>query len=229
MMNDTEAEATIKLFYVELWEWVVNGCKLNPNFNRNAAVCQCFMNWMHARWYDVEQRVNLNDILIKQFTSAGLHVAFPFNNGKAYEYCNEEAWKNSKRICWVAYRANGLPIMSFELQQFYFDIAAWIVTKFNVHDSIFNTDTGLCGNLESWTIKHALSDNEYERLDIELFKSFINAGLNKNFPFNDGTEYGMFCSEKFKYDNEYRVDWVMKRALGDQAINQLSQVLLRCN
>lgn len=102
--------------------------------------------------------------------------------------------------------------MSDELKAFYIALYQWLTKssyakRRNQYD--FSVVAGICGNLNKYCESLGISDHIHKSLIQELQKSFKDAGLDDNYPFNDGS-YISYRDEYSKYDNTDRFNWIKK-------------------
>ena len=95
--------------------------------------------------------------------------------------------------------------MSPQLARFYHEIKAWIDAETPSHRS-FHPGHGLCDNLNDWLIDQRLSSVHC----YELKQQFVDAGLNRTYPFNSG-EHGNYHNEHHTnsiFRNPKRCAWI---------------------
>lgn len=91
----------LKLFYVELLEWLNKGKPYNEVFTRDRGLCVLLATWAQHKGWNEEP---LTDELCRQFIDAGMDTKYPFNKtGLSYR---EESWRygtmdNIQRIAWI--------------------------------------------------------------------------------------------------------------------------------
>ena len=100
----------------------------------------------------------------------------------------------------------GLPA---HLKQFYLEMYHWINNKECKYK--FSPTVGMCCNLHRYAVASNVQPPQRTKLMDMLSGQFINAGLNEDFPFNDGFKY-KYDNEVDKYSNQQRIDWIKKHA-----------------
>ena len=102
-------------FYIDLQEWVSNGCpEGNPhNFDPEVGICNNLFYWAATDKKRVKILSDLKCSLRKQFTTAGLDEIYPFYAGDScdrnlryrVEYLSGTVYKNLARLVWIAKKA----------------------------------------------------------------------------------------------------------------------------
>lgn len=102
--------------------------------------------------------------------------------------------------------------MSEELKQFYKEIQEWIEAECPEHP-VFRPYYGLCWSLVRWTNKHGKA-GDVDILVFELAEQLMDAGLDKEYPFNHGLdiEYNCECSTNTIFQNQFRLAWIKEHA-----------------
>ena len=97
-----------------------------------------------------------------------------------------------------------------QLRNFYRDINASMKGRSN---SWFDSNNGLCINLQNWCNFNKTGYREYSRLNGRMKNQFLDAGLHRMFPFNMGKDDSPFLEEVKRrqiYKNKKRLDWIKK-------------------
>ena len=96
-----------------------------------------------------------------------------------------------------------------QLDKFYQEFQAWIDCQYPRHE-IFTPYCGLCYNARRWAWAHNESGVE---ASLALKEQFRQAGLNEEFPFNEGMFHFDFEARNNKlYTNQQRLKWVAEHA-----------------
>ena len=189
----------METFYKEMQAWIRDGQKPHAVFNRHCALCDTLSSYVGGE--EAEQKL---DFLVENFLQAGLHELNPFNTNHAsyaIECHNGTVYQNPRRLHWIKYHA-----MSPKLKSFYKDLQAWITSGMQTPQ--FRQDRGLCRNLVAIYCR----EMPYEARDevyLELEAQFKDAGLNDDFPFNNG-DLEEFTNEHKRYENPARLAWVQR-------------------
>lgn len=184
----------MKTFYKDLLAWIREGQKPHAVFYKHGTLCGALSR------YAGDEEPNLADA----FEEAGLNRGTPFNEDFAswnLECRNGTVYQNPRRLHWIKYHA-----MSPKLKSFYKDLQAWIDGGMQTHQ--FRQDRGLCSNLVAIYCR----EMPYEARDevyLELEAQFKDAGLNGDFPFNNG-DLEEFKNEHKRYTNPARLAWVQR-------------------
>ena len=99
--------------------------------------------------------------------------------------------------------------MSESLKQFYRDYAEWLENGAPKSHSCFKRYFGLCTSLDYWCRERLLCEYVIESLSVEMQYHFKDAGLNVEYPFNDG--HSCYRTEfvcEISHLNENRRQWV---------------------
>ena len=100
------------------------------------------------------------------------------------------------------------------LKMFYKDIHA--VVFLGETQKWFYPKYGLCSNLNFWIYYNQLElDSDIaDKICWSLSKSFEKAGLNREYPFNngDGDDYSYEMDNNLIYTNQNRLDWIKNHA-----------------
>jgi len=189
----------MEMFYKDLLAWIKDGQKPHAVFNRHRAVCQTV-----SRYADEEEANRLVNGLADAFEEAGLNRGTPFNEDSASWYLechNGTLYQNPKRLHWIKYHA-----MSPTLKAFYKDMQAWITSGMQTHQ--FRQDRGLCSNVVAIYCRE-MPRKARDEVFFELEAQFKDAGLNDDFPFNNG-DLNEFTDEHKRYENPARLAWVQR-------------------
>lgn len=188
----------METFYKDLLAWIKDGQKPHAVFSKHQALCHTVFRYAG---YDAAHR------LMEDFEQTGLKVAIqgiPFNTNPAsydIECLKGTLYQNPRRLHWIKYHA-----MSPKLKAFYKDLQAWIDGGMQTHQ--FRQDRGLCSNLVAIYCR----EMPYEARDevyLELEAQFKDAGLDDDFPFNNG-DLDEFTNEHKRYENPARLAWVQR-------------------
>ena len=92
-------------FYREIQKWISRGMKDHPIFHKDIGLCVTYRLWGAYTNNKIHSMVN-------DFTTAGLHHVFPFNESRP-DY-NKELWTDSiymnpRRLAWIKEHANPRP------------------------------------------------------------------------------------------------------------------------
>lgn len=188
-------------FYRAYAKWLDSGAPHWQPFARSAGLCVNLENYCNG---DEDVYSGLWEEMRLQFSEAGLHTGYPFDNKKTHfkDVTNKLMHLNQKRIDWVRSHAN---YQSEELTAFYREILAWIEAGQPDHRN-FRAYTGLCTNL-------IFSPYDHHAVGVEMSEQFSFAGLNKQFPFNgDVTSYRLEGEAYSTYQNPQRLAWIRKHA-----------------
>lgn len=106
--------------------------------------------------------------------------------------------------------ANGCLIMQINenakalLVEFYKEFSLWVETgKGN-----FDKECGICDNLTEWALAKGFPSYPFRYL---LKESFIDAGLDYRYPFNEGS-HANYVEDHDMYNNPLRVQWIHDHA-----------------
>lgn len=100
--------------------------------------------------------------------------------------------------------SKNVPLSSLRLMKFYKD---WLAGEVEGH-----TTSGLCICLIKY-VEGTYPDELLPRLQQEMRSQFISAGLDYNFPFNEGgyEEYTFEHRACICHKNKHRIQWVLDR------------------
>lgn len=105
--------------------------------------------------------------------------------------------------------------LNAHLKQFYLEMYHWITHKECKYQ--FSPTIGLCCNLRKYMYSNDIKHGKRASLLNMLESQFISAGLDENFPFNNGNR-GQYDNEHLKYENQHRIDWIKKHATSVQPL-----------
>lgn len=92
-------------FYRDIQKWINEGMKNHPIFHRSIGLCSAYRYWIR---YTGNKRHNI----VNDFTTAGLHHIFPFNENVP-DYNKERmaysTYMNPRRLAWIKEHANPRP------------------------------------------------------------------------------------------------------------------------
>lgn len=106
---------------------------------------------------------------------------------------------------------------SSKLFEFYMALQAWIDSGFQVNPFGFVTDTGICYNLKKF-MEHDASGDYYGNFLHEMTQQFIDAGLDRSIPFNQGdgdnpVDMQSYVQERGRYiHNLKRLAWIKEHS-----------------